>query len=370
MDESTSATTRIPQNIPSRESARFLLALLVPRKFDIARLRPSDLPRGQRFETEPDARARRDADLERFDGIAGLAQVADRLSDCSGDSPCAEVCCALCGRQFRRWLTGQALRHQSGLDLQVVTVALELAPTNRLTDCDLLLVKRRAAQKVRRAAPSAEFVLGGIEAEYRQGDDSFLISCASARLATAARPAGSAAIRLRANRRDEGRQGAGAARSCRADFVPAEVHDLPSARHAEWFTPSKGNSTSGRRVGSADALAGSPWLHGLRLHDGTPPQRRPISCGSKMRKCSAEYADYGAHVGRVGLTAITPTTPPTRPTSLRRQSHNAAHVALLVLPENIGLYATSRSIRRRNRRTSSTTRNHPSFRRLQQGVPK
>jgi hypothetical protein len=159
----------------ARESARALLTLSVPRKFDIARLRPNHLPRGKRFETVDDARARRDAELERFEQIPGLAHAADRLLWCSAESPCAEVYCAVCGRQFRRWLIGQALRHQSGLDLQVVTVALELAPTNRLTDCDLLLVKRRAAQRVRRAAPSAKFVLGGIEAEYRQGDDSFLI---------------------------------------------------------------------------------------------------------------------------------------------------------------------------------------------------
>ncbi len=171
----SSTSVRIPQNMSARESARALLALRVPRRFDIARLRPSDLPRGQRFETELDARVRRDADLERFERIAGLAEVADLLWDCSGDSPCAQVCCAVCGRQFRRWFTGQALRHQSGLDLQVVTVALELVPSNGLTDCALLLLKRRAAQRVRRAAPSAKFVLGGIEADYRQGDDSFLI---------------------------------------------------------------------------------------------------------------------------------------------------------------------------------------------------
>jgi hypothetical protein len=44
-----------------------------------------------------------------------------------------------------------------------------------LAKCDLLVVKRRVAQRFRRAAPSAKFVLGGIEAEYRQGDDTFLV---------------------------------------------------------------------------------------------------------------------------------------------------------------------------------------------------
>jgi hypothetical protein len=170
-----SAPLRIPQNKPAREIAQALLALPIPRRFDITRLRPDHLPRGQRFETEADARARRDTELERFEGIAELADVADRLLFCSAEAPCAEMYCAPCGRLFRRWLIGQLLRLQVGLDLNVMTIALELVPTNKLMDCDVLVVKRRTAQRIRRAAPSARFVVGGIEADYRQGDDTFLI---------------------------------------------------------------------------------------------------------------------------------------------------------------------------------------------------
>ena len=71
---------------------------------------------------------------------------------------------------------GRALHLQVGLDLNVVTIALELVPTQMLTDCDVKVVKRRVAQRFRRrAAPSAKFVLGGIEADYRQRDDTFLV---------------------------------------------------------------------------------------------------------------------------------------------------------------------------------------------------
>jgi hypothetical protein len=154
-------TSRIPQNASAPESARIILGLPVPRQFDIARLRPDSLPRGDRFETVADARATRDAELDRFARIAGLSHVADRLFSCSAESPCAEVSCAICGRLFRRWFTGQALRYQRALDLRVLTVALALVPSNGLTKCDLLGVKRRAAQRLRRTAPSAEFVLGG-----------------------------------------------------------------------------------------------------------------------------------------------------------------------------------------------------------------
>jgi hypothetical protein len=171
----SSARVRIPQNKPAREIARALLALPVARNFDIARLRPHNLPRGLRFETEVDARERHDIELERFEGIAGLTEVADRLFWCEDESPCAEVYCPICRRLFRRWLTGQALRLQADLDLEVITVALKLVASKELTQCDLLVVKRRVAQKFRRAAPSAKFVLGGIEAEYRQGENAFLL---------------------------------------------------------------------------------------------------------------------------------------------------------------------------------------------------
>jgi hypothetical protein len=168
-------TSRIPQNASAPESARIILGLSVPRQFDIARLRPDSLPRGDRFETVADARARRDSELDRFKRIGGLSDVADRLFSCSAKSPCAEVYCAICGRLFRRWFIGQALRHQRSLDVRVLTVAFELVPSKELGMCDLLVVKRRAAQRLRRAAPSTQIVLGGIEAEFRQNYDAFLL---------------------------------------------------------------------------------------------------------------------------------------------------------------------------------------------------
>ena len=170
-----SPIVRIPQNMSARKTAQVLLGLPVPPKFDIALLRPENLPRRHRFETMADAQARQDTELDRFEQIAELSHVAGRLVSCSAESPCAEVYCPICARLFRRWLISEALRHQSILDLQVLTVALELVPSKRLANFDLRVLKRRAAQRFRRAAPSAQFILGGIEAEYRQNDDAFLL---------------------------------------------------------------------------------------------------------------------------------------------------------------------------------------------------
>ena len=170
-----SPIVRIPQNMSARKTAQVLLGLPVPQEFDIARLRPEKLPRGARFETLADARARRDIQLDRFERIAGLGHVADRLFGCSAESPCAEMSCPICARLFRRWLISQALRPQHDLDLVVLTIALELVASKKLRTLDLRVLKRRAAQCIRRAAPSARLVLGGIEADYRQNDDSFLV---------------------------------------------------------------------------------------------------------------------------------------------------------------------------------------------------
>jgi hypothetical protein len=166
---------RIPQNMPACESTRALLGQFVPREFDIARLRPQGLPPSKRFETIGDARARLDAEIARLENIPHLALLADELYSCTAASPCAQVYCPVCARSFRRWFTGQGLSHQGELDFRFVTVALELMRGSNLTLCDLRLMKRRAAQRIRRAAPSAGVVLGGIEADYRQSDDTFLV---------------------------------------------------------------------------------------------------------------------------------------------------------------------------------------------------
>ena len=269
--DSTTGHERIPQNASVHESAQAILGLPVPRVFDIARLRPDSLPRGDRFETVADARARRDTELDHFKRIAGLSHVADRLSSCSAEYPCAEVSCAICGRLFRRWFTGQALRHQRALALRVLTVALELVPSKRLPKCDLLALKRRAAQRLRRAAPSAEFVLGGIEAEYRQGDDAFMVH---AHLLVSPLP------RDELNALRSPFASIDVARSVKlqklkdASFLSDQIHDFSPPRIAEGVPPSKGNPPSRFRVGAAYALAGSICVLGLHFHDAPSPEER------------------------------------------------------------------------------------------------
>ncbi len=170
-----SSLPRIPQHVSAQEAVRRLLELPVPRKFNIVRLRPADLPRAERFETVADAGTRRINEAARLEEIDGLGRIAARLRACTPRARCASVSCPSCSRKFRRWFICQALRHERDLELQVLTVALELVPSNELSQINLSVLKRRTSQRIRRAAPSAHFVLGGIEADYHHVDDSFLL---------------------------------------------------------------------------------------------------------------------------------------------------------------------------------------------------
>ena len=122
-----------------------------------------------------DVGTRRINEAARLEEIDGLGRIAARLHACTPQARCASVCCPSCSRKFRRWFICQALRHERDLELQVLTVALELVPSKLLRKLNLRELKRRVSQRIRRAAPSVRFALGGIEAEFRQADDAFLV---------------------------------------------------------------------------------------------------------------------------------------------------------------------------------------------------
>jgi hypothetical protein len=165
----------IPQNASVDEAVRALFDYPVSREHNIARLRPKDLPKHQRFETVKDVRERHAEEVGRFKKIEGLNFLAEHVEACTPEAPCLSVSCPICARRFRRWIIGQALPFCQLLDLQWATVAIELVPVDKPFEQDLLSLKRRTAQRIRRAARSVSFVLGGIEAEYRCPEKAFLV---------------------------------------------------------------------------------------------------------------------------------------------------------------------------------------------------
>jgi len=163
----------VPQNLSAREIERRLIALPVAPESDITLLTAHNRI-GSQFETAFEAQVRRDREFARIEALTCLEPIADRLS-CDKRSPCGEAFCATCGRLFRRWFIGQTLRIARDHDLQVLTVALEVIPPLALLSCDIPSLKRRTAQRIRRAAPSAQLVVGGIEAEYQSHENVFLV---------------------------------------------------------------------------------------------------------------------------------------------------------------------------------------------------
>src|SRR3982074_2979316 len=82
-----------------------------PARYDIARLRPATLPKGDRFETKQDVRyesERSEFLLRSYPGYS--RKLAKTLCACrEGDLICDEPYCPICARTFRRWLIGQLL---------------------------------------------------------------------------------------------------------------------------------------------------------------------------------------------------------------------------------------------------------------------
>jgi hypothetical protein len=163
----------IPQNTPADLLHLLLFRVPIEAAFDIALIRPAMLPKGQRFESAEDARAQRDKDYERLDSL-GQRDAARALFMCEPGNPCGRPYCATCARQFRRWSTAQTLRLAPERQIKCVTVALEAAPLNRLPGCDLIRMKNMLGQRIRRCT-TVQFVVGGIEAAYRDAKKDFLI---------------------------------------------------------------------------------------------------------------------------------------------------------------------------------------------------
>jgi hypothetical protein len=124
-------------------------------KHDIARLRPENRPRGQRFETIQDARAeseRSEKLLRSFSG--GNTELAEFLQECrAGDYDCNKPFCPICARVFRRWFIGELLRVTKGKEaVRIYTVLLkEAAPQDEITNLDLTSYGHLLRKRLKRA---------------------------------------------------------------------------------------------------------------------------------------------------------------------------------------------------------------------------
>ena len=152
------------------EPSPFWCDAFVRRPFDISRLRPASLPKGERFETLDDARAysaATQAVLRRTKSEQYLRH-AEALEDCAnGDRTCAQPFCPCCARPFRRWLTANLLElANDAAAAKVLTIFAETFETGRLCNADILVAQRRLRQRLRRCGFVGSLVVGGTEVSY------------------------------------------------------------------------------------------------------------------------------------------------------------------------------------------------------------
>jgi hypothetical protein len=138
--------------------------------FDMAKLRPKELPRGERFETPSDAR---NESLRSEQLLARHRQgnvYRDVLRDCrEGHYHCEKTYCPGCARTFRRYITGETLRlhSESRTKAWVLVILLEAAPRGKLRDLQIDRYCHSLRKRLVRAGLRNVPVIGGFEMIYR-----------------------------------------------------------------------------------------------------------------------------------------------------------------------------------------------------------
>jgi hypothetical protein len=123
-------------------------------RFDIARLRPSTLPKGKRFETLSDVgneSARSQDVLSKYGEGEAYALY---LEECrNGYYHCEKTFCPLCARTFRRCFTGELLRLNSEYDgaVRVLVVLLKIAPKGNLQQLQIEPYRHSLRKRLERA---------------------------------------------------------------------------------------------------------------------------------------------------------------------------------------------------------------------------
>lgn len=140
-----------------------------PKRYDIARLRPSSLPKKDRFESVIDAKTESVRSETVLGSIAGGRIYADFLSECRAqDYRCDKPFCPICARRFRRWFIGELLRITADAsNARIFTVLLQSAPCEDLQALDEARYKNIIRKRLKRAGLQKAVVIGGFEIAYK-----------------------------------------------------------------------------------------------------------------------------------------------------------------------------------------------------------
>ena len=142
---------------------------LSPRKkHDIALLRPSTLPKKDRFESLTDTKAESERSERVLRAIPAGQIYADLLSECrDGYYHCDYPFCPICARKFRRWFTGELLRLTEDVpSLKIITVLLKAEARNNIQSLDPAIYRDMLRKRLQRSGLRKAVVIGGFENVY------------------------------------------------------------------------------------------------------------------------------------------------------------------------------------------------------------
>lgn len=142
--------------------------LAKPKKeYDMARLKPSTLKVGVRFETVADARRESHRSETVLAKSASTRRHAETLNDCREEFYiCQSPYCPGCARCYRRWLFGQILQlYPNDIDGTVVTILLETSM--EIMDLNPRDWRRTLRHRIEAAALGDEVIVGGFEMSWR-----------------------------------------------------------------------------------------------------------------------------------------------------------------------------------------------------------
>jgi hypothetical protein len=134
--------------------------------YDIKRLRPASLRRGERFETPADARRYSLINESKIQAAPGLENLTRALRACREEGePCFVPYCPICARRYRRWLIGQTLPFFFGIEVPAffVTILLEECGVGDLHKIDVERSRRRLRTRMHRTLLPGAILVGGIE---------------------------------------------------------------------------------------------------------------------------------------------------------------------------------------------------------------
>jgi hypothetical protein len=139
-------------------------------QFDIAKLRPKTLSRGERFESRRDARKESlRSEVLLATQLQGKAHGV-YLQECrEGHYHCEKTYCPECARIFRRYITGELLRLHavSKTKPSVMVILLEAAPQGKLKNLQIAKYRHSLRKRLVRAGLGNAPVVGGFEIVYR-----------------------------------------------------------------------------------------------------------------------------------------------------------------------------------------------------------